>query len=447
MRYGKSPKQAVIVDGYFTGRELLHELLERGVECFHLQSTPSVPASARQGLDASSYRADLGYRGDPRAAAAALAKGKPLAMAVACGWGAAFADEVALALALPSNSAEGARARRDTYSALERIGQAGIAVPVQAVAATLPTALGWVRKHGTWPVVIKPIKSAFAEAVRVCYGETEVELACVQLLNRRSQFGSPDDVFLLQSFASGRQFVVNTVSVDGHHYVTDAWHMTLNTAAGSTAAPREMHLLDPAQSSSASLFRCARQALAALGVRNGAAHTKLKWAPNGLTVIESGAGLLRIAMDHAPYRAAGLHTQAGAYAVALAGPVAARDQLFRGDAYSPQKHVTKLFFVFDEDGEIRNVRGLARLRALPSFHAHYRPLAKGEEVTRTTDTRGRGGVVYLVHESREQIARDVETIREWERGGELYDIAPHEDLDAFIKRRFAGQLACGQRSA
>jgi hypothetical protein len=44
-------------------------------------------------------------------------------------------------------------------------------------------------------------------------------------------------------------------------------------------------------------------------------------------------------------------------------------------------------------------------------------------VWRTSDSLFCGGVVYLVHENREQIHADIRQFREWEAAGELYAVA------------------------
>jgi hypothetical protein len=74
-------------------------------------------------------------------------------------------------------------------------------------------------------------------------------------------------------------------------------------------------------------------------------------------------------------------------------------------------------------GEVRGTRGLSKLKMLPSFHAHYRALETGARVWRTSDSLFCGGVVYLVHENREQIHADIRQFREWEAAGELYAVA------------------------
>ncbi len=54
------PKRIVVVDGYYTGRELVRELAARNAECLHLRSTPDIPAVVRSCFDLRAYDGDFG---------------------------------------------------------------------------------------------------------------------------------------------------------------------------------------------------------------------------------------------------------------------------------------------------------------------------------------------------------------------------------------------------
>jgi hypothetical protein len=130
------------------------------------------------------------------------------------------------------------------------------------------------------------------------------------------------------------------------------------------------------------------------------------------------------AMDEPSYGAAGMQTQASVYASVLAGTGHERDALFAKRHCQPKRHMTKLLFNFQEDAVVRDTRGLDRLGRLPSFDAHYRPLAEGARVWKTADWLACGGVVYLIHDDAKQIAADIATFRAWERQGALYGLDP-----------------------
>ncbi len=84
-------KRIVIVDGYSTARDLLPELLERNVECLHLQSTEQVPVAAAESFDPAPYDGNLGYLGDAGSAIDVLSALVPHAVIAGSEWGVTFA--------------------------------------------------------------------------------------------------------------------------------------------------------------------------------------------------------------------------------------------------------------------------------------------------------------------------------------------------------------------
>jgi hypothetical protein len=196
------------------------------------------------------------------------------------------------------------------------------------------------------------------------------------------------------------------------------------TRTGTAVTPGGIHLLDPRSPMASALVRYTLKAIDALGIENGPGHSELIWTLRGPALIETGARVMGAAMDRASYEEAGLQSHAMAYARALVEDDADCDAMFAQRHYTRLRHMTKLLFNFREAAEVHSVAGLARLRELPSFHAHYRALKVGARVWRTADWLCCGGVVYLVHDDRRQIEADIRTFRAWEQDGLLYGLTP-----------------------
>ncbi|WP_181832920.1 ATP-grasp domain-containing protein [Bosea caraganae] len=420
----KTPRsRVVIVDGYSTGRELLRELLDREAECLHLQSTPELPAPVANCFDRMPYDGDLGYLGTVPAAIEALATLKPDAVVAGSEWGVTFAERIAAGMALPGNRFETIAARRDKFEMIEAVRRSGLLVAEQAAVATVAEAHAWAKRHAAWPIVVKPMKSAGSDGVTICQDHADIDTAFAQELGRENFMGCVNSRLLLQSFLPGPQFIVNTVSWGGRHYVSDLWSMSV-AVTGSRVVPGGIHLCDPTLPRAQALIAYTLQVLSALGIENGAAHTELKWTPQGPALIETGARLMGAAMDEPSYARAGMRTQANVFAEMLASCASGREALFAAGCYGLHRQMSKVLFNFAADGRIRGTAGLSRLRELPSFHAHYRPLGRGDRVWQTGDWLACGGMVYLVHDDLRQISADIKTIRLWEARGELYDVAP-----------------------
>ncbi len=416
-------KRIVIVDGYSTGRELVRELNSKGASCLHVQSSAQIPALAAPCFDVSPYDRDLGYLGPVNEAVAALATAQVDAVVPGSEWGVTFAEFVAQCLELPTNRIETISARRNKFDMIETLRAQGLRVADQAPVNSVHEAHIWAVLHGRWPVVVKPTLSAGSDGVVICNDHTDIDHAFAQSLYRENLMGSFHARLVIQSYLSGPQFIVNTVSRAGRHRVTDAWHVDYRTVPGGSIAAGSMTLLDPALPVSQQLFSYTLAVLPALGIENGAAHSELRMTPQGPALIETGARLMGGMMDPDSYRAAGLPTQASRYAEALTMDAAEYGKGLGNGLYEMKRHLAKVFFVFENAGEVRSTAGLSKLKTLPSFHAHYRGIAKGARVWRTSDSLFCGGVVYLVHDDAAQIAADIQQFREWEATGGLYAVA------------------------
>jgi hypothetical protein len=417
-------KHVVIVDGYSTGRELVRELSSRGATCLHLRSRPEIPVMAPTCLDLSAYDKDLGYLGPVDAAIERLRLMHPDAVVAGSEWGVTFAEFVAHGLGLPSNRVETISTRRNKFEMVEAVRARGLRAADQALVQTALQAQAWAKRHGKWPVVVKPMLSAGSDGVVICNRHADIDHAFAQSLYRENLLGCFNDRLMIQSYLSGPQFIVNTVSRGGRHFVSDAWEVAYRTVPRGSIVVGSMRLLDPSQSVSRELIAYTLAVLPALGIENGAAHTELRMTPQGPALIETDACVMSEAMDAAPYRAAGLPTQAGRYADVLMTSDAVNYSAAGESCYGFKRHLTKVFFVFDQPGTVRDAGGLSRLKALASFCGHYRSLEEGARVGRTLGSLCCGGVVYLVHDDPRQIEADLRQLREWEAEGELYAVSP-----------------------
>ncbi len=416
-------KRIVIVDGYSTGRDLVRELLDRDVECLHLRSTAQVPASVAKSFDPAPYDADLGYLGGVVPAAAVLATLAPDEVIAGSEFGVTFAERLAHRMKLPTNRIETLAARRDKFAMMEAVRGHGLLAPEQASVTTGAAARAWAARHAAWPIVMKPMASAGSDGVTICHDHADIDAAMEKILGRGNFIGGINDRVLMQSFLPGPQFIVNSVSRGGRHYVSDIWSMEV-AVSGSSVVPGGIALLDPGEPQAAALMEYTLDALDALGIENGAGHSELKWTPRGPALIETGARIMGAAMDRASYEAGGTESHAMVFARSLLAGAAECCALFNRRHYALARHMTKLLFNFRQPAEVVSTEGLARLRALPSFQAHYRGLAPGARVWKTQDWLCCGGVVYLIHDERRQIEADIATFREWESEGLLYGLAP-----------------------
>jgi|GEM_PF-1222621 len=419
-------KRIVIVDGYFTGRELLRELLARNVECFHLQSGPRTTDDATTAFDAAARVANLGYLDKSGIAASTVAALKPDAVIAGSASGVLLAERLARVLDLQTNSHDTAAARCRRFEAAETVRRYGLSAPEQIVAFSASDAHRWADRRGQWPILVKAPTAGVAPEL-LCLNPRDLDLAFARMGKPEGLPGSSNEGLLLQEDVDGQEFSVSTVSSGGAHYVTDVWLVTRRDNPGAPS-PGDRYLLDPDQSDvTPQLMRFAHQVLGALGIENGPAHLTIKWTQTGAVFVDATASLRSgNAMEREPCRAAGLPTQAQVYAAFLAGAVQERACRLRLRHYRFARNIAQIAIGATCTGETRCAGGLDLLRTLPSFHSHSRAPKPEDVVSNVAPPAYGGGTVYLVHDDARQVAQDWAAIREWERREMLYETAPSE---------------------
>jgi hypothetical protein len=223
------------------------------------------------------------------------------------------------------------------------------------------------------------------------------------------------------AFAAAPQFIVNTVSFARLHCVTDAWRLT-DLQIGEAAAPGALELCDPA--ASAVMFDHVRGVLDQLGLRFGPAHVQVAMTEEGPRLVGASSTLMELAISEASLAAAGLQSQASAWAECLTSDPPHRAALQRPAAFERLRPMAIVLFRFGAPADVVCVAGLGRLKSLPSFRAHETPLTLGETVWPRSTWLAQGGLVHLVSDSAAQIAADIRQFRAWEAEGQLYGLAP-----------------------
>lgn len=417
-------RNIVIVDGYSTARELVREINMHGGICFHVRSVEKPPARLAAAFDPSPYKADLGFCGTIEEAADKLVAFDVHAVVAGSEPGVEYAEALAHRMGFPTNDPSLAKARRNKYDMAKAVERAGLAGARQEKVTSGDQAVTWAEAQGTWPIVVKPVESAGSDGVVVCKTLEEVKKAAESSLNQNNLLGIDNSAVLVQTYIDGDQYFVNTISVAGEHTVTDAWRMTLRPIPGYSNAMEDWFLLNPTESDAQALIAYTKHVLDAIGVINGPAVSEVRLSSNGPALIETGARLNGPTMEREPYIAAGLRgTQATALAQQLVAPDMFEANWVSRGGYTYERPFAKSFFIFKGKGEVRSTDGLETLKQLDSYHSNYRPLKTGDVVALTTDTVGRGGVVYWLAEKHTQLHDDVETFRSLDDKGELYSIA------------------------
>lgn len=216
------------------------------------------------------------------------------------------ADTLNTRLGEPSNDPATTRFRTDKYEQQEALRCAGLPAAAQCLTTNCDEAMQFMTQliasrsdnssfsegSQTPRVVIKPRNSAGGDGIWLCSSESAVRAAISQELGRTNVEGSVNEELVVMEVFEGEEWVVNSVSRDGVHKVTDVWQgppkVILEVDGGAQFVYTAQFLADEHPRRAAVLeytFSC----LDAIGLRQGAAHTEIIFTACGPRLLEVNA--------------------------------------------------------------------------------------------------------------------------------------------------------------
>ncbi|MGL5127618.1 MAG: ATP-grasp domain-containing protein [Aeromonas popoffii] len=253
-------------------------------------------------------------------------------------------------------------------------------------------------------IVIKPPASSNTDGVYYCDNHEQVAVAFDRLLGERNYFGIVNDKVLVQEYLGGKQYLVNTLSSNGHHYVCDVWGEVRENDDGPS---NDIYadLVSPKDSIYASLADYANSVLDVLGIRYGAAHFEIRMTDEGPCLVEVGArmsGGVDFSVLHEVYSLTQLSL--------LPDAMLNTDMfLARIQASSPgTQSVRKVYFSSDMDGEVLSDPDMSLFLDIDSVASVFFRPAKGDRLEKTDRTRNvaRPGYLYMIGANADVIGRD-----------------------------------------
>lgn len=299
-----------------------------------------------------------------------------------------IAASTARALGLPAPDPDTVARCRDKEQQRAALAAGGLIVPAFAAVDSVAAAVAAALRIGL-PVVGKPVAGSGSVDVRMCDSLSDLAAWAARLRER-----DPAGRLLVEGYVDGPEFSVETfdgevVSVVGKHlgpapYFVETGHDV------PAVLPDEVR---------AGLAATARQALHALGLGWGPAHTELRWSSQGPVVVEVNPRLAG-GMIPVVIRAAGgtdlvqatVARAAGLPVPAPAGP----------DRYGAIR------FVVAEEGFVVAAADLAEVRIMPGVAAAELTAPRGSLVDITHSFRDRVGHVICIGDTADDVSCDAE---------------------------------------
>lgn len=430
-------KVVVVVDPFSTGAVVAHSLMERGYECIcvysdKLENIENVASLIPEGLTLT-FAATIAFEGKLEKMVAAVKKAASAIVGDAQGnvvsavlpgaeLGVKLADLLVDSFGLEGNIIAHSSARRDKYLMGETLRQAGVRAVKQVKATTWEEAEAFIThdlKPSPFEVVLKPLESAGTEDVVLCFSLEEAKRTFYSIIGKINGLGIENNAVLLQEYLEGDEYVVDTVSRNGHHKVIAIWKYDKRRVNNAAFVYFGLSIM-PAEGIIHELIDYQFKVLDALGIRNGPAHGEVKFCRGSPVLIEVGARC---------------HGGEGAW-VPIANKCvgynqvdAAIDSFLSPEAFEklPERPTELLEYgceamlVSYNNGVLKGLPGLAEIEKFPSFLKKEIFLGPGDMIRRTIDMFTTPGSIMLTHKDKDVLLSNLARIRELELDG-LYEL-------------------------
>lgn len=410
------PKAPVaIVDPYSAGALLAETLLERGVPCLAIESSPSIPAALKKGYNPDAFidviRADDNFE----RTLDLVRQHQPSHVIAGFESGVELAEQLADQLGLPANDPALREARRDKFLMCEAVKRHGLRTALQFRSSDVDEILDWTREMLDWPVIVKPPRSVGSDQVFCCQNSDEVRKAAVSILSDMNMLGASNTEAIVQEFLEGTEYVIDMVSVDAQPKLTAVWQYDRPKGAREFIAYDAMRLIPYDGQRQTALRDYASEVLKALGICFGPSHCEMIWREDGPVLVEIGARLTT-GMNAVLSRICGGICHLDETVSAIMEPEMFLTTLDTQPEL--QQYAANVFLVPPHPGKLIRTRHLEDLRALPTLHSMSVATQRGDELKRVA------GLLILIGSDPGAIDRDIEIIRSCERDG-IFEVEEH----------------------
>jgi biotin carboxylase len=379
-------RHAVIVNPHSTGRDYAPAFRAAGVEPVAVLTRSSGDLSAggwnpadfaRVHVHAGSDLADLPALSE---LAAELAAYRPLCIVPGAETGVELADALTeLVLPGTGNVPALSQARRDKGQMAEAVRRAGIPHLRQVCTDRTEVVLDWLAETGLAgsPLVLKPPKSAGTDDVHLVPPDGDWKAVFDEILGRVNKLGLRNEAVLVEEFADGVEYLVDSYSVDGRHGLVDVCRYTKRSRGDRIGIYQRVDFLPPDDPGVREVWPYTQRVLDAVGIRTGCGHAEVMLTAAGPRLMEVAAR-----------PAGGGHQLISALATGdnhIQRTVRHRVHGEMVDGYDLVRYVCGAFISAPQAGIWRNAEVFAEVESLPTFHAKNFPFGTGDTVAATED--------------------------------------------------------------
>ena len=286
-------RYAIIVDPLSTGREYPHAFREAGVAPIAVLSSSEPVDVLKDSWHPENFEQVHYYDRDDAGALDALVEAlrayQPICIVPGAESGVPLYEALAERL-LPGtgNVPELADARCNKWAMAKAVAVAGVPHLRQLCSADADEIRKWLADTGLADsdLVVKPPNSGGTDDVHLVPAGGDWESLLDRMVTQVNHLGLVNGAILIQEFAEGHEYLIDSYSVDGKHGLVDVCRYTKLRSGDRIGIYDRVDFLHPDHPDVAVIWPYVLQVLDALGFRNGCGHAEVMLTPNGPRLIE-----------------------------------------------------------------------------------------------------------------------------------------------------------------
>jgi len=414
-------KIIVIVDAISSGEHYVSAFIGHGYQCVHIgfDVGPFNTAKIAEGKD---YVENIVATDDNlEYIVARLKKYDIKAVVAGSERGVPLADKIADRFSVKKNPVSSSLNRRNKFLIIEALSKANVPCAKQYCSADLDELIEWYQNAASKKVVFKPTLSALSESVYICENVSDIERAYSETKGKENILGIVNADFVLQEYLDGKEYIVNSVSNDGEHFITDIW-VGVGGIENRISTDQYAETITKEDPEFDILSQYVKKVLDAVEIKNGPAHSEIKMTLQGPKLIEVGARLAG-SLHFAVLEEVNHYSQLSLAIETYLSPDLFKDKI---EIYKklPQKKIRFVYFCSYIEGIVIKKPDLKFIFQLPSVQTVSFYLQKGDRLHKTNEVVGRPGYAFLVGDQK-VVEEDYLRLRQLER--ELYETITQPD--------------------
>lgn len=412
-------KKIVLVECWSTGANYVEDILKRGYEPVIVEASDYIGTEADVALfrqirdftqkklppDVKIIRENPDYNEILRQ----VREIQPLHIIAGSEFGVGLTVRLAHDLGLPGNPIERLSAMTQKDAMHEALKAHGLRYIRGKIVNSVQEAADFYDEIGAEGIVVKRTRGAATQGLHLCDNREDMLKAVETELKKHVSISTEKSDVLLQERINGREFIVNTVSLNGEHRLVSIWEYDKVKMPNGTNAYNYAETVNELTIGHSRLIRYAFEVADAIGIKYGPVHGEYMIDEKGPVLIEvncrpMGGSMPRQFVD----MAFGQHETDSALEAYLdpEGFALKKQQLYR-----PLRKAALKFFILPDDTPADTAPILSISRQLKSYYqGSFDRVGRETVLAKTRDVETAGGVVYMIHDNDKVVKRELKLL-------------------------------------